>query len=523
MPQSTSILRRAHFMGVKIKRLRKQNRLTLEDLSVRCMQVDRDSAPSVSYLSMIENGKRVPSEELVGVIADIFQKPIAWFFDETFKDETPDPSGVVEVDEGMPLEPAFLFSNELLKTAIPELLEQTGTAGRQFAHLLIRAYQESNQNSFPDLERAAESVGHKQFPLSLEEVLTIAGGLGLTIEWFDKRSFRDREARSSGLRTMLRSFYEPPGTIFLNEQLKRFPDRLKYDVANHIGHKVLHGGDGARAAQTTGGSSIAMRRDETTSATLDSRDILYAWRDFECSYFAAALLCPKTPLRRFLARHAYALDCGESIGVSTTLLMRRMSSVSPYPHWHYFDAYPPGHLRAVYRGNGIPLPWGNMKALSDPCQHWAVFRMLGTDTDQPLAQISVLKSGGRSYLYCCESVRRKDLAGNLHVLCAGVDLAPALATLGVDVEKTIEEIEAACNRGGGSGAISKTARKHLVSVSKILNIGWIADGAAKPASIICQRSTFCPRERHCLGRSAARNKPYLQQLKADILQRQRTE
>ncbi len=337
------------------------------------------------------------------------------------------------------------------------------------------------------------------------------------MEWFDKKPFRDPQESSSRLRTVLRSFYEPPGKIYLNRELERFPHRLKYDVANHIAHQVLHGGDGARAPQTTGGSSVWLRRDEATSPALDSKDILYAWRDFECSYFAAALLCPKTPFRRFLARHAYALDCGGPIGVSTTLLMRRMSSVSPYPHWHYFDAYPPGHLRAVYRGNGIPLPWGNMKALSDPCQHWAVFRMLGIESDQPSAQVSVLKSAGRSRLYCCESVRSKDLAGNHHVLCAGVDLAPALATLGVDVDATVAEIEEACNRGGGSGAIPERARSHLLSVSKILNIGWIADGAAKPASIICQRSTFCPREPHCLGRSAARTKPYLEDLTEKIL------
>ena len=517
MSQGTSILRRSHFLGVKIKRLRKQNRLTLEDLSVRCVQVDRDSAPSVSYLSMIENGKRVPSQDLLKVIADIFQKPVNWFFDETFEDEAPIASGIGDPVEGMSLEPAFLFSNVLLKTAIPELLEQTGTAGRQFAHLLIRAHQEVNQNSFPDLERAAESVGSKRFPLSTEDLLDIASDLGLAVEWFDRKSFRDPQDESNGLRTVLRSFYEPPGKIFLNKKLERFPDRLRYDIANHIAHKVLHGGDGARAPQTTGGSLIGLRRDEATSPTLDSKDILYAWRDFECSYFAAALLCPKTPFRRFLARHAYALDCGGAIGVSITLLMRRMSSVSPYPHWHYFDAYPPGHLRAVYRGNGIPLPWGNMKALSDPCQHWAVFRMLSSDSKQPTAQVSVLKSAGRSRLYCCESVRREDLAGNLHVLCAGVDLAPALATLGVAVDDTVAEIEAACNREGGSAAIPVRARNQLISVSKILNIGWIADGAAKPASIICQRSTFCPRENHCLGRPAALRNSYLEDLKETIL------
>ena len=65
----------------------------------------------------------------------------------------------------MPLEPAFLFSKDVLQAAIPELLAQTGTTGRQFAHLLIRSHQEMSRNDFPDLERAAESVGERRFPL----------------------------------------------------------------------------------------------------------------------------------------------------------------------------------------------------------------------------------------------------------------------------------------------------------------------------------------------------------------------
>lgn len=182
--------------------------------------------------------------------------------------------------------------------------------------------------------------------------------------------------------------------------------------------------------------------------------------------------------------------------------MRRMSSVSPYPHWHYFDAYPPGHLRAVYRGNGIPLPWGNMTLVSDPCRHWAVFRMLGERTTKPSAQISVLRSGDDKRLYCCESIRGKDAAGNPHVLCVGVDLAPALEAQNVDAGATIDAIEKSCNASGGSGPIPGEAKRRLDNVGRILNIGWIAAGAEKDATIICQRSSACPRDKHCLGRAA---------------------
>ena len=501
MTAQKGLLRKAHFLGTKIKSLRKRNNLTLEDLSVRCMQIDRESAPSVSYLSMIENGKRVPSETLMSIIAEIFQKDNDWFLDETIESEAIEPAKSPSAIDGMPLEPGFLFSPAMLQTAIPELLSQTGTTGRQFAHLLIRAYQESNQNRFPDLERAAESIGGKKFPLSTEDMLDIAKNLGIKIKWFNESSFKDKGDSEKPLDTLVRSFFEAPNIVYLNEALSESPARLKYDLANHIGHVVLHGGDGARAPQISGGR-VSGRRHDAESPNMDAKDILFAWRDFECSYFAAALLGPKIAFRQYLARHAYAINVGDKVDLTTTLVMRRMSSVSPYPHWHYFDAYPPGNLRAVYRGNGIPLPWGNMTMVLDPCQHWAVFRMLNERGSAPSAQISVLRNGDDKRLYCCQSIRSKDAAGNPHVMCAGIDLAPALSAQGFTAADTIDQIEASCNKGGGAAAIPAEARKQLDSVSKILNIGWVSEGTVKDATIICPRSSACPRDKHCLGRAA---------------------
>jgi transcriptional regulator with XRE-family HTH domain len=507
--------RKAHFVGTKIKSLRKRNRLTLEDLSVRCIQIDAEAGPSVSYLSMIENGKRTPSERLLKIVAEIFQKDLDWFYDESLDDKAMDPAPISSAVSGLPLEPGFLFSENQLQIAIPELLSQTGTTGRQFAHLLIRAHQETSQNRFPDIERAAESVGKKHFPMRVEDVYDIADRLGLRIKWFRQRPDNDTSGQDITLKKAVRSFFDAPNTVYLNEAIERTPARLKYDLANHIAHMVLHDGDGARAPQISGGL-VPHRRHDAEGPNVDAKDILYAWRDFECSYFAAALLAPKTPFRQFLAKHAYAINAGENVDLTTTLVMRRMPSVSPYPYWHYFDAYPPGNLRAVYRGNGIPLPWGNMTMISDPCQHWAVFRMLNTRSSKPSSQISVLRAGDDKRLYTCQSIRSKDAAGNPHVLCAGVDLAPALTAQDIDPMEAIEAIESSCNRSGGSGKIPKQTRKQLESIGKILNIGWIADGAQKDATIICPRSSSCPRDKHCLGRSAPRPKPQVEQILESI-------
>ena len=500
MGNNEGLQRKAHFVGTKIRNLRKRNSLTLEDLSTRCLQVDPQAGPSVSYLSMIENGRRVPSARLLYIIAEIFQKDVAWFTDESLDSKAIDVGRPSAPVAGMPFEPRFLFHESLLQLAIPELLAQTGTSGRQFAHLLIRARQESSQNRFPDLERAAESVGKKAFPVDVNDVLEMARQCGLRIKWFDRAAFTERRVAEGPRRSVVRSFFEAPDTVYLNEALEEMPARLKFDIANHIAHKVLHGGDGARSPQLSGGRAAA-RPGETDTDNIDAKEVLFAWRDFECSYFAAALLAPKSPFRRFLIKNKYAIDAGEKVGVTYALTMRRMPSVSPYPHWHYFDAYPPGRLRAVYRGNGIPLPWGNMTALTDPCQHWSVFRMLNSRSKKPASQVSVLRANGESRLYCCQSIRSKDAAQNPYVLCVGVDLAPALAAQGIDAGESIAEIEASCNRNGGSGPIPDKPRKQLRAIARILSIGWIAEGTESDATIICPRSSGCPREKKCVRRN----------------------
>ena len=161
------LIRQGHFLGAKLRSLRKRNGLTLDELSARCVQIDAGGAPSVSYLSMVETGKRMPSAEMLDMLAGIFSKDARWFLDENTDVEVAPAPRQRGGLEAMPLEPAFLFSHELLQNALPELLSQTGTTGRQFAQLLIRVWQETRHNNFPDIERAAEECGNRQMPLDL--------------------------------------------------------------------------------------------------------------------------------------------------------------------------------------------------------------------------------------------------------------------------------------------------------------------------------------------------------------------
>lgn len=498
-----SIVRKTHFLGSKLRGLRKRNGLTLEELSARCIQLDARSAPSVSYLSMIESGKRVPSDELLGLLAKVFQREPRWFLDGNPEGDTPTLAPPGAGPAAVPLEPAFLFSKELLQAAIPELLAQTGTTGRQFAHLLIRSHQEMSRNDFPDLERAAESVGERRFPLGVEELMRLSRQHGLQLRWFERKPLlardKDREVRS-----MVRSFYEAPRTVYLNRALETDPARLKFDLASHLAHRMLHGGDGLKSPHATGGE-MGGSPEGNIAAGMTAQDVLHAWRDFECSFFAGALLAPKAPFRRFLMRESYRVEAGEKIDLTPAVVMRRMTKVSPYPYWHFFDAYPPGYLRAVYRGNGIPLPWGNMAQVTDPCPNWAVFRMLAEPRSALRgSQISVLVNGEQSLLYCCHSRRTNDMAGNPHVLSVGVDLAPALDSHGIDAARTVAAIRDACVQQRGQARIPEPAAEAIRAAARVLNIAWIEDALGVPARIICPRSSHCPRTGHCDGAAASR-------------------
>lgn len=498
--------RNSHFLGAKLRALRKRNRLTLEELSARCAQIDPQTAPSVSYLSMIEGGKRVPSEDVLGLLAQLFQREPRWFLDATADIDAPEPA--TQRPGGAPavaLEPAFLFSKVLLQAAIPELLAQTGTSARQFAHLLIRSHQELSRNDFPDLERAAESVGGRSFPLSAADLLRLARQQGLTIRWFERKPLLARD-RDHEVKSVMRSFYEAPRTVYLNRELQSDPARLKFDLATHIAHKVLHGGDGMKSAHATGGDFGGSPEGSVAAAAgLSAQDVLHAWRDFECSFFAGALLCPKIPFRRFLTRESHRIEAGEKLELTPALIMRRMTKVSPYPYWHFFDAYPPGYLRAVYRGNGIPLPWGNMAQVSDPCPQWAVFRMIDKDSGPDHgSQISVLRDGEQSLLYCCHSRRVKDMAGNLHVLSVGIDLAPALRSHGADAADIVASIGRECLRHHGLAAIPPAAARAIGAAARVLNIAWVEDALQNPARMICPRSNRCPRSEPCDGPATSR-------------------
>ena len=78
-------------------------------------------------------------------------------------------------------------------------------------------------------------------------------------------------------------------------------------------------------------------------------------------------------------------------------------------------------------------------------------------------------------------------------------------------------IESSCNANGGYGPVPAEARRQLQSIGRILNIGWIADGADREATIICPRSSACPRDKHCLGKRPRASRPQIDEIRESAL------
>ena len=490
----SSLNRKIHFLGTKIRSLRKSHGFTLEDMVVRCMQVNDSTAPSISYLSLIETGRRNPSEDLLLLLSEIFQKDIEWFLDDTIQDEPLEHNDKLESkSESMSLEPNFLFSKEILESAIPAVLSQTGTSGRQFAHILIRSYQEKNKNQFPDIERISEEIGQKRISLSVDDIIELCIKNDLQIHWFKSDPFSTSDDSGRVIKTLFRSFYDTPNILYINKALKSQPARLKYDLACLLGHKILHNGDGILSNHATGGVIGGSPSPfEHQSSHIQQKDILYAWRDFECSFFAGALLCPKVPFRHFLNREAHQINAFKKIGITPSVLMRRMTSVSTYKHWHYFDTYPPGYLRAIYRENAISMPLNNMKLTADPCKHWNIFKVLNNTTGhKPYSQL-LFKDDEPQSLYASISIRTKDAAQNSHVISTGIDLGPAIESQGLNKDELLNKINEALVKGNGDIVLKGNIQDQLLRVARTLNISWVEDAIYNSCMIICPQNKQCP-------------------------------
>ena len=123
--------------------------------------------------------------------------------------------------------------------------------------------------------------------------------------------------------------------------------------------------------------------------------------------------------------------------------------------------------------------------------------MLESGESGTSAQISLLDSGNDTRIYCCESLKTQNIAGASQVLCAGIDINPALEAQGIDANEIAQMLKEACGKAGGMAPMPESIKKDLSSVAKILNIDWMMRGIENDVRLICPRSGTCPRNPKC--------------------------
>ncbi len=489
---------KSHFFGIKLRKRRKDFGLTLEDLMNRCIALDASNAPSISYLSLLETGRRAPTEKLIDIFSELFNESPEWFLDDS--------TGIDDNNDTHPtnefmLEPRVLFDQSILRRAVPDVLTQTGTSGRRFAYALISALRERQKNHFPDLEREAESLGNKKLPMDLDTIFKICAKVGLEVKWFDNPPVKVAvEEAGEEIRSLARSFFQSPNTIWINRRLEKQQDRLMFEISLRLAHMVLHGGDGVISDHATGGELGAAPEGEIPPTFVQhQRDVLVAWRDYECSYYASALLLPRQPFKRFLIRTQYDVQQAEKLGYTPSMVMRRMTSVSPYRYWHYFDVYPPHFIRVYYRGNDIPLPHHHDALHPDSiCGKWGIYQVTKNPALKHITQLSLMRQDERRNLYACHSVRARDAAGNRHVLAIGIDLEPALESTGKSFSTIVNAVEDHVSNHPGK-PLSDEVQREFQPALGLLNMGFAADAVKLPPEIVCTWARFCPRTNKCTG------------------------
>jgi hypothetical protein len=130
--------------------------------------------------------------------------------------------------------------------------------------------------------------------------------------------------------------------------------------------------------------------------------------------------------------------------------------------------------------------------------------MLDSANNESSSQISVIRENDRWQLYCCHTLRTRDMAGGAHVLSVGIDLEPALSSNDANGAEIVDSIGEDCLRKGGEAKIGRAATEAIRAVANILSIAWVEESLKQPARIICPRSSRCPRGGKCNTAPATR-------------------
>ncbi len=264
-------------LGLKVRQLRQGLQLAFTDLSAR-------SGLSVSYLNEIEKGKKYPREEKLHLLAHSLQTspewlqsadpgphlaPVAALLQSNFLNELPlelfgiDPGRLLEMLASAPLQVnAFVIS-------LVELAQHHAVGTDHFYLSAMRAFQELNNNYFPELESAAKAC-RAAFSIT-NSACDVSSLKRILINNFSLRIQANGLAAYPEL-AHLRSVYIPKSKeLLLNPKMTE--EQLLFQLAKEIGFQYL---------------GLHPRPYASTVLTVTSFEQVS--NNFKAGYFAVALL-----------------------------------------------------------------------------------------------------------------------------------------------------------------------------------------------------------------------------------------
>lgn len=364
--------------GMKIRQARMEKGMTISDLAAAC-----DLSPS--YMTEIEKGRKHPRADKILRMAEVLGKE----YDELVSIKLEPSLAYLETALASPLLREFPFEEfsldeghlvELLTRApakasallhaIVEISRRYALKEEHFLWAMLRSYQEIHDNYFPELEDAAGEFVQAQGietdrPVTLQTLENIIRD-EFNYELEDSKLAAD--AALAGYRSVFVANERP--RLFINRLLR--PRQVKFLLAREIGYQCL---------------GLQERSFTSSPDRLDSfQQVL---NDFKASYFAGALLIPRTSivedLKVFLAQESWRprllLDMLTRFEVTPEMLLYRFSELIPEffgPKLHFMRLHRTnGRYRLVKRlnMNRLPIPAG-LDLREHHCRRWLATRLL---------------------------------------------------------------------------------------------------------------------------------------------------
>jgi transcriptional regulator with XRE-family HTH domain len=372
--------------GLKIRQLRQEKQLSLQDVA-------QQAGISVSYLNEIEKGKKYPKANKIAALAQVLEVSYDWLVSLQLNQKLMPIAELLQSDllTSLPLEIFGIEPSDLIDiisntptkisafiSTLIEIARNYDMSVERFYFSVLRSYQEMHENYFEDIERAVDDFRYRLglMPDSLLQLKDLKDLLSNQYGYvIDEQSLADYEDLQS-----LRSVTIPGARPKLLINPRLYDNQKAFVLAREIGYQHLEIKDRAY-----------------TSSWIRIKSFEQLLNNFYASYFAGAMLIPKTKLVRdmsyFFEQPEWSprilLTMLDRYQVSPEMLTQRLTNVLPrffglsqlfFLRFHHqrgterFDLNKELHLAGLYNPHGTMLH-------EHSCRKWVSLNIL-KDLDQ---------------------------------------------------------------------------------------------------------------------------------------------